>query len=73
MSLCAGHGSKRKRSTGDEGQTAKRQKTGARYVLIFHNCGNQHFFNSDELFSMIDVSYILFKDISKHDLCLVSF
>lgn len=27
-----GHGSKRKRSTGDEGQTAKRQKTGASYT-----------------------------------------
>ena len=32
-----GHGAKRKRSVDDQGQTAKRQKTGARWVLSLGN------------------------------------
>lgn len=35
MSL--GHGAKRKRSVDDQGQTTKRQKTGARWVLGLGN------------------------------------
>ena len=32
-----GHGAKRKRSVDDQGQTTKRQKTGARWVLSLGN------------------------------------